>query len=51
MKSKWISEIHYLNSYIKWKTKEEIIEDFKNIKLWEDFIRDLVEVSKKLGKD
>ena len=48
MKSKWVSEVIYLNSYIKWKSKEQIIEEFKNIKLWYWFVRELIETNNKI---
>jgi len=38
---KWITKIIFLNKYTKWKSKEEIIENFKNIKLDELFLNQL----------
>lgn len=44
MKEKWIKKIIFLNQYTKWKSKEEIIENFKNIKIDELFLNKLMEI-------
>jgi hypothetical protein len=41
MRAKWITKVIYLNKYTTWKTKEEIIEAFENIKINALMIRDL----------
>lgn len=44
MKGRWIKKIIFLNQYTKWKSKEEVIEKFKNIKFDELFLNKLMEI-------
>lgn len=44
MKREWIKKIIFLNQYTKWKSKHEIIENFKNIKIDELFLNKLMEI-------
>lgn len=44
MKGRWIKKIIFLNQYTKWKSKQEIIENFKNIKIDELFLNKLMEI-------